>query len=71
VRIKNYLINPGNLAYVVVGGNYTDFGFNFRAEKLNGQNFFHLEWGTRLKGSEFEGKEFVYQLPDPDRVILL
>lgn len=72
MKIKNYLINLGKLAYVLVGENYTDFGFHFHLEKLDGENFLRLERGTHLKGSEFEeDKEFGYQLPDLDCVILL
>lgn len=72
MRIKNYLVNLENLAYVLVRENYTDYGFHFHSEKLDGKNFLRLERGTHLKGSEFEeGKEIVYELPGQDRVILL
>jgi len=72
VRIKNYLINLENLAYVRVEENYIDFGFAFHSEELGGQNFIRLERGTYLKNEEFEQvKEFVLQLPDPDRVIII
>lgn len=72
VRIKNYLINLENLAYVRVEENYIDFGFAFHSEELGGQNFIRLERGSHLKNDEFEQvKDFVLQLPDPDRVILI
>ena len=72
VRIKNYFFNLENLAYVRVEENYIDFGFAFHSEKLGGENFIRMERGTYLKDEEFEQvKEFVLQLPDPDRVILI
>jgi hypothetical protein len=72
VRIKNYLINLENLAYVRVEENYIDFGFSFHSEELGGQNFIRLERGSHLKNDEFEQvKDFVLQLPDPDRVIII
>jgi len=72
VRIKNYIINLENLAYVRVEENYIDFGFAFHSEKLQGQNFIRLERGSHLRDDEFEQvKDFVLQLPDPDRVILI
>ncbi len=72
VRIKNYLINLENLAYVRVEENYIDFGFAFHSEELGGQNFIRLERGSHLTNDEFEQvKDFVLQLPDPDRVILI
>jgi len=72
VRIKNYLINLENLAYVRVEENYIDFGFSFHSEELGGQNFIRLERGSHLKNDEFEQvNDFVLQLPDPDRVIII
>ncbi len=72
VRIKNYIINLENLAYVRVEENYIDFGFAFHSEKLQGQNFIRLERGSHLRDDEFEQvKDFVLKLPDPDRVILI
>jgi hypothetical protein len=72
IRIKNYIINMENLAYVRVDENYIDFGFAFHSETLGGQNFIRLERGSHLQDAEFEQvKEFVLQLPDPDRVILI
>ncbi len=72
VRIKNYLINLENLAYVRVEESHIDFGFAFHSEKLEGQNFIRLERGSHLRDDEFEQvKDFVLQLPDPDRVIII
>lgn len=72
IRIKNYIINLENLAYVRLDENYIDFGFAFHSEKLGGQNFIRLERGSHLRDDEFEQvKDFVLQLPDPDRVILI
>lgn len=72
IRIKNHLINLENLAYVRVEANYIDFGFAFHSDRLEGENFIRMERGTYLKDGEFEQvKEFVLQLPDPDRVILI
>ena len=72
VRIQNERINLGNPAYVAVGENEIESGFNFHPEKPDGQNFLRLERGTHLEGPKFEeGKEFVHPLLDPDPVILL
>lgn len=71
-RIKNYLINLDRLAYVRVEANYIDFGFSFPVDKSSGQHFIRLEKGSNLQNAEFEQlKEFVLQLPDPDRVIVI
>jgi hypothetical protein len=72
IRIKNYLINLENLAYIRVEKNYIDFGFAFHSEKLEGQDFIRMERGAYLQDAEFEQvREFVLQLPDPDRVIII
>jgi hypothetical protein len=71
-RIKNYLINLDRLAYVRVEENYIDFGFSFPVDKSCGEHFIRLERGSNLQNAEFEQiKEFVLQLPDPDRVIVI
>jgi len=71
-RIKQYLINLDRLAYVRVEENLIDFGFSFPVEKSSGHHFIRLEKGSHLSSAEFEQvKEFVLQLPDPDRVIVL
>ncbi len=71
-RIKNYLINLDRLAYVRVEENFIDFGFAFPVEKTSGCHFIRLEKGSNLSSAEFEQvKEFVLQLPDKDRVIVI
>ncbi len=70
VRIKNHVINLQNLAYILVEDDHIDFGFAFPMKTPAGQNYIRFEKGTDLKEAEFEEvKEFVMQLPDPDRVI--
>jgi hypothetical protein len=70
--LKIILINLENLAYVRVEESHIDFGFAFHSEKLEGQNFIRLERGSHLRDDEFEqAKDFVLQLPDPDRVIII
>ncbi len=69
MRIKNHVINLQHLTYVYVGHDYIDFGFGCPGEG-DGQNHIRFQKGSDLKDSEFdEVKEFVMQLPDPDRVI--
>ena len=68
IRIKNHVINLQNLAYIWVEKDHIDFGFAVR--EPGAQNYIRFEKGTDLKEAEFdEVKEFVMQLPDPDRVI--
>ena len=72
VRIKNYVVNLDTLTYIRVQENYIDFGFTFPTEKAGGQNYVRLEKGVDLEDGEFaELKEFVFGLPDPDRVIVV
>ncbi len=72
VRIKNHLFNLESLAYVSIEKNHIDFGFAFPVEPTCGQNYIRLERGSHLQDAEFEQvKEFVLQLPDPDRVIVI
>jgi hypothetical protein len=70
-RIKHYLINLDRLAYVRIEENFIDFGFSFPVEK--GEcHVIRLERGSQLDPAEFEQvKEFVMQLPDPDRVVVI
>ena len=71
-RIKNYIINLEALAYVQVENNSISFGFTFHSESLEGQNFIRLVKGTHLQEEEFDQvKEFVLQLPESDRVIII
>lgn len=72
VRIKNHFFNLESLVYVRVEKNYIDFGFAFPVDPTCGQNYIRLEKGSQLEEEEFElVKEFVLQLPDPDRVIVI
>jgi len=71
-RIKNYIINLEALAYVQIENNFIAFGFTFHSESLEGQNYIRLEKGNHLQEVEFETvKEFVLQLPELDRVIVI
>jgi len=71
-RIKDYIINLEALAYVHVENNFISFGFTFHSEALQGKNYIRLEKGTHLQADEFEQvKEFVLQLPELDRVIVI
>ncbi len=71
-RIKNYVINLEALAYVQIENDFIAFGFTFHSESLEGQNYIRLERGKHLQGADFEQvKEFVLQLPELDRVIVI
>ena len=71
-RIKNFVINLEALAYVQVENNFIAFGFPFHSESLESQNYIRLEKGKHLQDMEFEQvKEFVLQLPQLDRVIVI
>ena len=71
-RIKNYVINLEALAYVRIEDDYIAFGFTFHSETLEGQNYIRLDKGIHLQEAEFEQvKEFVTQLPELDRVIVI
>ena len=71
-RIKNYVINLDTLAYAQIESNFIAFGFNFHSETLGGQNYIRFEKGKDLQDSEFEQvKEFVLQLPELDRVLVV
>jgi len=72
IRIKSYIINLETLTYIRIEENWIDFGFAFPTEKPGGQNFVRLERGVNLDDGEFEEvRDFVLQLPDPDRIILV
>jgi hypothetical protein len=72
LRIKNYIINLEALAFVRIENNFIAFGFSFHSETLEGQNYIRFEKGTHLQDAEFEQvKEFVLQLPELDRVIVI
>lgn len=71
-RIKNYVINLEALAYVRIEKDYIAFGFPFHSETFEGQSYIRLEKGTHLQDVEFDQvKEFVLQLPELDRVIIV
>ncbi len=70
IRIKNHVINLQKLTYILVESNHIEFRFTSPMEKSMTQDYIRFEKGTDLKDAEFqEVKEFVMQLPDPDRVI--
>ncbi len=72
IRIKSYVINLDTLTYIRIEDEWIDFGFAFPTEKPGGQNFVRLVRGVNLQDQEFyEVKEFVLQLVDPDRVVLV
>jgi hypothetical protein len=72
IRIKQYVVNIENLTYIRVTEEHIDFGFAFPTERPGGPNYIRLERGADLKDQEFaEVKEFVMQLPDPDRVLVV
>jgi hypothetical protein len=72
IRIKHYIINLDTLTYVRVEENLIDFGFAFPTEKPGGQNYVRLERGVDLGDREFnEVRDFVLELPDADRVVVV
>ena len=72
IRIKNYVINLEALAFVQIEESSLSFGFSFHSEGLVGQNLIRFEKGSHLQKDEFEQvKEFVLQLPELDRVIVI
>jgi hypothetical protein len=72
IRIKNYFFNLDRLAFVRIEKNHIDFGFAFMFDSSQGQNFIRLEKGKDLDDSEYEQlREFIVQLPDPDRVVII
>jgi hypothetical protein len=72
IRIKDYIINLEALAYVRIENDFIAFGFNFHSGELGGQNYIRFEKGSHLQDTEFDQvKEFVLQLPEVDRVIVI
>ncbi|HVN96582.1 MAG TPA: hypothetical protein VMT62_09150 [Syntrophorhabdaceae bacterium] len=72
IRVKRYVINLDTLTYIRIEEDHIDFGFTFPTQKPGGQNYVRLEKGVDLQDPEFnEVKDFVLQLPDPDRVIVV
>ena len=72
IRIKHYIINLETVTYIRVKEDYMDFGFAFPTDEPGGQSYVRLERGVDLQDGEFtELREFVFGLPDPDRVIVV
>jgi hypothetical protein len=72
IRIKSYVINLQNLAYVFVAEDHIDFAFAFASEGQGGRNYLRLAKGSDLSDGDFqEVVDFMMQLPDPDRVIVV
>lgn len=72
IRIKSYVINIDTLTYIRIEDEWIDFGFAFPTEKPGGQNFVRLVRGVNLQNQEFQDvRDFVLQLVDPDRVVLV
>ncbi len=72
VRIKNYFFNLENVAYIRVEDHYIEFGFALPIDPSGRPHCIRLEKGTHLQDSEFaQVVDFILQLPDPDRVIVV
>jgi hypothetical protein len=72
IRIKKYVINLENVAYVYVSEEHIDFAFAFPSGGEDGRNYVRLTKGPDLTEGDFqEVTEFIMQLPDPDRVIVV
>jgi hypothetical protein len=72
IRIKKYVINLENVAYVSVAEDHIDFAFTFSSEGEGDRNYLRLTKGSDLSEADFqEVTEFIIQLPDPDRVIVV
>ncbi len=72
VRIKGYVINLENVAYIQVKDDSIDFSFAYETKKPGDRDYIRFEKGVDLSDSEFEQvREFVLELPDPDRMIIL
>jgi hypothetical protein len=72
IRIKSYVINLQNLAYVQVAEDHIDFAFAYPSERQDGRNYLRFAKGSDLSDGDFqEVIDFIMQLPDPDRVIVV
>ncbi len=72
IRIKQYVINLDKLAYVIMAEDHIDFTFAFSAERQGAPNYIRLTKGSDLQDGDFrEVADFVLQLPDPDRVVVV
>jgi hypothetical protein len=72
IRIKSYIINLDNVAYVTIAADHIDFAFALPADRPDAPNHIRLTKGSDLPVGDFqEVMDFVLQLPDPDRVIVI
>ncbi len=72
IRIKSYVLNLENLAYVFVADDHIDFAFAVPSEGQDGRNYVRFTKGADLSDGDFqEVVDFIMQLPDPDRVIVV
>jgi hypothetical protein len=72
MRIKHYVINMETLTYVRAEEAHMDFGFAFPTERPGGRSYVRLEKGKDLSDEEFEEvKAYVFNLADPDRILVI
>jgi len=72
IRIKSYIINLDNLAYVTIGADHIDFSFVLPADREGAPGHIRLTKGVDLPLGDFqEVMDFVLQLPDADRVVVI
>ncbi len=72
IRIKKYVINLENVAYMFVSEEHIDFAFAFPPGGDDGRNYVRLTKGSELSDGDFqEVVDFIMQLPDPDRVVVV
>lgn len=72
IRIKSYIINLDNLAYVIIASDHIDFVFAAASDKAAASSQIRLTKGVDLTAADFqEVMDFVLQLPDPDRVVVV
>ncbi len=72
IRIKSYIINLDNLAYVTIASDQIDFVFTAASDKDGASSQIRLTKGADLTVGDFqEVMDFVLQLPDLDRVVVV
>jgi hypothetical protein len=72
IRIKSYIINLDNLAYATIAADHIDFSFALPGDRADAPGHIRLTKGVDLPVGDFqEVMDFVLQLPDPDRVIVI
>jgi hypothetical protein len=72
IRIKSHVINLQSLAYVFVAEDHIDFAFTVPPDGQGGRNYIRFAKGSDLTDGDFqEVIDFIMQLPDPDRVIVV